>query len=79
MFPFLLSLLSLVVDLFVYRTMDGTEKVPREWVGGLNVSYHIGGREEKGGNLVRLKIGNTAKTSSIYNVVASIPGWESDR
>lgn len=73
--------LKLVFDLF--RAMEGTEKAPKEWIGGLNATYYIGGgRKPDGGGLVRLKIVNfnEAKTSTIYNVVAAIPGSiESDR
>lgn len=60
--------------------MDGTEKAPVEWQGGLKTSYFLGGWKPDGGGLVHLKIFNEAKTSSIYNVVAAIPGvMESDR
>ncbi|OXA57014.1 N-acetylated-alpha-linked acidic dipeptidase 2 [Folsomia candida] len=67
----------------LFAAMEGTEKAPKEWIGGLNATYYIGGgRKPDGGGLVRLKIVNfnEAKTSTIYNVVAAIPGSiESDR
>jgi hypothetical protein len=60
--------------------MEGTEKAPGLWIGGLKTKYFLGGGKSDAEGLVHLKIFNEAKTSSIYNVVAAIPGiMESDR
>ena len=63
------------------RLMDSNEKRrkgPSEWTGGLLGSkslYPLGGTVK-----ARLRLFNEGRTSSIYNVVAAIPGaWESDR
>jgi len=70
-----------------------TKRAPKEWQGGLKTDYVLGPaasplvppsstqRDQEGSHLqVRLRIFNEPKMSTIYNVVAAIPGaWESDR
>ncbi|CAG7717154.1 unnamed protein product, partial [Allacma fusca] len=61
---------------YLFRLMIRSgRKIPKDWQGGLKMLYSLGGVQP-----AHLRIFNEPKTSSIYNVVAAIPGaWESDR
>lgn len=80
---------------FPRRTLAATTLAPKQWQGGLGISYFLGGprihqqQQNNGANesaamsgneTVRLRVFNEAKLSTIYNVIAAIPGtMESDR
>ena len=51
-------------------------QVPREWQGGLNVSFNIGPGFNKSNTTVCLQVNNKVTIKSIYNVIGTIHGRE---
>jgi N-acetylated-alpha-linked acidic dipeptidase len=51
------------------RALGGVP-APKEWAGGLNITYHIG----PGPAVAELMVRHTLKTVTIWNVIATIPG-----
>ena len=59
-----------------YFSFSAGEQAPREWQGGLNVSFKIGPGFNKSNTTVRLQVNNEIVVKSIYNVIGTIYGQE---
>lgn len=46
---------------------------PKGWIGGLNITYRIGGGNED--TIVRVKVQNREEIVPIYNVITTIKGY----